>query len=119
MVMGCTNKPWALDPAVQRRMPHTITVGLPGRDSRADILRVLLRKERCAPEGCDLGAVAEATEGYSGSDLRALVRAAAMDRMSGSNMASPLASRCRDSPPAPPAAARRHALSRGATARNR
>jgi SpoVK/Ycf46/Vps4 family AAA+-type ATPase len=76
MVMGCTNKPWALDPAVQRRMPHTITVGLPGAEARADILRVLLRKERVSPLSVDYGECARATEGYSGSDLKALVRAA-------------------------------------------
>lgn len=76
MVMGCTNKPWALDPAVQRRMPHTITVGLPGAEARADILKVLLRKEKAAPLGVDYTECARATEGYSGSDLKALVRAA-------------------------------------------
>ncbi len=77
LVIGATNKPWALDPAVLRRMPRQLYVGLPDASARSSILRVLLRGERVDP-AADLERVAQATEGYSGSDLRELVRAAAL-----------------------------------------
>jgi SpoVK/Ycf46/Vps4 family AAA+-type ATPase len=80
LVVGATNKPWALDPAVLRRMPRQLYVGLPDVRARASILRVLLKKERTSPVLMenDLPKVAEAAEGYSGSDLKELVRAAAL-----------------------------------------
>jgi hypothetical protein len=77
LVVGATNKPWALDPAVLRRMPRQIFVGLPDASARASILGILLRHERTAA-GMDLAPLAAATEGYSGSDLKELVRAAAL-----------------------------------------
>lgn len=77
LVIGATNKPWSLDPAVLRRMPRQIVVSLPDREGRRDILVKLLRAERVA-EGLELGRVAAATEGYSGSDLKELVKAAVM-----------------------------------------
>jgi hypothetical protein len=77
LVIGATNRPWSVDPAVLRRMPRQILVGLPDAKSRADILRVQLRRERIEPT-LDLIAVAEATEGFSGSDLKEVVRAAAL-----------------------------------------
>jgi len=77
LVVGATNKPWALDPAVLRRMPRQITVPLPDREGRRDILAKLLRGELVA-EGLPLGGVAAATEGYSGSDLKELVKAAVL-----------------------------------------
>lgn len=77
LVVGASNRPWMIDPAVLRRMPRTFYVGLPSVDSRRDILRVLLRHERVASD-FDYDSVARATEGYSGSDLKDLCRAAAM-----------------------------------------
>jgi SpoVK/Ycf46/Vps4 family AAA+-type ATPase len=96
LVIGATNRPWALDPAVLRRMPRQIHVGLPDASARADILRVLLRGERVEDGllaaaaaaattagkggggGGGLSQVAALTRGFSGSDLRELVREAAM-----------------------------------------
>jgi ATPase family AAA domain-containing protein 1 len=80
LVIGATNKPWALDPAVLRRMPRQLYIGLPDASARAAILRVLLRRERADVDAGveSLGEVAQRTEGYSGSDLKELVRAAAL-----------------------------------------
>lgn len=77
LVIAATNKPWALDPAVLRRMPRQLYIGLPDAAARAAIVRVMLRHERAAAD-LDVDAVAAATEGYSGSDLRELVRAATL-----------------------------------------
>ena len=71
------SKPWALDPAVLRRMPRQIFIGLPDAAGRESIMRIILSKER-ADANVDLGRIAQLTEGYSGSDLKEVVRAAAL-----------------------------------------
>jgi hypothetical protein len=78
LVIGATNRPEALDAAVLRRMPRRIRVGMPDARARADILRVLLRRERVDAAGLDLALVAARAAGVSGSDLREVVREAAM-----------------------------------------
>lgn len=47
-------------------------VGLPDAPNREKILRVILAKEELSPD-VDLTAVANMTEGYSGSDLKVLI----------------------------------------------
>jgi len=76
LVVGATNRPNDLDRAVLRRLPKQVEVPLPDAAGRASILRVLLRGERAAA-GIDVAPAAELAEGYSGSDLRELVRQAA------------------------------------------
>uniref|UniRef100_A0A672YKW7 Outer mitochondrial transmembrane helix translocase n=1 Tax=Sphaeramia orbicularis TaxID=375764 RepID=A0A672YKW7_9TELE len=89
MVMGATNRPQDVDPAILRRMPTTFHVGLPVRSShtmsyfllrKADILRLILAGENLS-NAINLKDIAEKTEGYSGSDLRELCRDAAMYRV--------------------------------------
>jgi hypothetical protein len=58
-------------------MPRQIFVGLPDAAARESILRVILRREVVEPD-LDLATVAELTEGYSGSDLKEVARAAAL-----------------------------------------
>ncbi|GAA6220775.1 ATPase family AAA domain-containing protein 1-A-like [Lates japonicus] len=80
MVMGATNRPQDLDPAILRRMPTTFHVGLPNTRQRQDILRLILAGENLS-NAINLKEIAEKTEGYSGSDLRELCRDAAMYRV--------------------------------------
>ncbi|XP_068594731.1 outer mitochondrial transmembrane helix translocase [Brachionichthys hirsutus] len=80
MVMGATNRPQDLDPAILRRMPTTFHVGLPKSRQRQDILRLILAGENMS-NAINLKEIAEKTEGYSGSDLRELCRDAAMYRV--------------------------------------
>lgn len=75
VLMGCTNRPEAIDPAMMRRMPHKIMVRLPGIEGRKEILRVHLDRERIS-QNMDFQQCAEATEGFSGCDLRNLLRSA-------------------------------------------
>lgn len=75
-MLGATNRPFDIDPAVLRRMPCQIEVPLPDTAGRASILRCLLRTELVEP-GADLSLVAEQTSDFSGSDLREVVRQAA------------------------------------------
>ena len=48
---------------------NRIMVGLPTPESRENILRALLAKEK-VEEGLDMKELATMTEGYSGSDLK-------------------------------------------------
>ncbi|ERN10004.1 hypothetical protein AMTRI_Chr06g194670 [Amborella trichopoda] len=76
LVLAATNRPFDLDEAVIRRLPRRLMVNLPDAANRAKILRVILAKEDLAPD-VDLDAVANMTEGYSGSDLKNLCVTAA------------------------------------------
>uniref|UniRef100_A0A3Q4BI71 Outer mitochondrial transmembrane helix translocase n=1 Tax=Mola mola TaxID=94237 RepID=A0A3Q4BI71_MOLML len=80
MVMGATNRPQDVDPAILRRMPTTFHVGLPNTRQRQDILRLILAGENLS-NAINLREIADKTEGYSGSDLRELCRDAAMYRV--------------------------------------
>jgi SpoVK/Ycf46/Vps4 family AAA+-type ATPase len=76
VVLAATNRPFDLDEAVLRRLPRRILVPLPDQAARAQILRLILRDE-ALQAGFPLEQLAARTDGYSGSDLKALcVRAA-------------------------------------------
>ncbi|KAJ4968151.1 hypothetical protein NE237_014852 [Protea cynaroides] len=71
LVLAATNRPFDLDEAVIRRLPRRLMVNLPDAPNREKILRVILTKEEMAPD-VDLAAIANMTDGYSGSDLKNL-----------------------------------------------
>lgn len=77
-VLVSTNAPQDLDEAVLRRLPRRILLDLPLRDSRLAILQSLLRDEQLDP-AVSLEQLASDTELYSGSDLKNLAVAAAME----------------------------------------
>lgn len=76
IVLAATNRPFDLDDAVIRRLPRRLMVNLPDAINREKILTVILGKEEMAPD-VDLHAVANMTDGYSGSDLKNLCVTAA------------------------------------------
>ncbi|MDO5853966.1 MAG: AAA family ATPase, partial [Thermoplasmata archaeon] len=77
-VMGATNRPDMIDPALLRpgRFDSLVLVGRPDAASRLGILRV--HTKRMPLDGVDLDAVAAATDGYVGADLAALCREAGL-----------------------------------------
>ncbi|EPE07474.1 katanin p60 atpase-containing subunit [Ophiostoma piceae UAMH 11346] len=77
-IMVATNRPGDLDEAVLRRLPRRILVDLPMRDARLAILRVLLHAEQLDAATVSLEKLADDTDLYSGSDLKNLCVAAAM-----------------------------------------
>ncbi|XP_038701334.1 uncharacterized protein LOC119998167 isoform X2 [Tripterygium wilfordii] len=76
LILGATNRPFDLDDAVVRRLPRRIYVDLPDAENRMKILKVLLAQENLDTE-FQYEKLANATEGYSGSDLKNLCIAAA------------------------------------------
>ncbi|KAJ7305190.1 hypothetical protein JRQ81_011097 [Phrynocephalus forsythii] len=80
MVLGATNRPQDVDPAILRRMPTAFQIGLPTKKQRQDILKLILAGENLS-NAVSLKELAEKTSGYSGSDLRELCRDAALYRV--------------------------------------
>ncbi|KAF8404497.1 hypothetical protein HHK36_009382 [Tetracentron sinense] len=76
LILGATNRPFDLDDAVIRRLPRRIYVDLPDAKNRMKILKILLSQEILG-SGFKFEELADATEGYSGSDLKNLCIAAA------------------------------------------
>ncbi len=79
VVIGATNRPNALDPALRRpgRFDREIEIGIPGKNARKEILEIHTRGVPLA-EDVDLEKLADMTHGYVGADLAALVKEAAM-----------------------------------------
>ncbi|XP_047535361.1 outer mitochondrial transmembrane helix translocase-like isoform X2 [Vanessa atalanta] len=80
IIMGATNRPQDLDRAIQRRMPATFHVPMPGAAQRERILQLILRAEPTAAD-IDFARLGAATDGFSGSDLHELCRQAAVYRV--------------------------------------
>eukprot|EP00924_Labyrinthula_sp_SR-Ha-C_P016553 snap_masked-scaffold_6-processed-gene-7.24-mRNA-1 protein AED:0.01 eAED:0.01 QI:0/-1/0/1/-1/1/1/0/455 len=79
IVIGATNRPGDIDQAVLRRMARVFHFDLPNGTQRFQILQLLLKNENLSLElSSGLRKLGEALEGYSGSDLKELCRAAAV-----------------------------------------
>jgi transitional endoplasmic reticulum ATPase len=79
VVLAATNRRETLDDALTRpgRLEQHIEVPNPDRDARREILRVHTAGKPLGDD-VDLDALADRTEGYSGAEIEALVRAASM-----------------------------------------
>lgn len=77
LVMGATNRPNAIDPAIMRRMPKRFQIKLPDQEQRAKILELMLATTQL-DDDFSIDILARATEGLSGSDLKETCRNAAM-----------------------------------------
>jgi SpoVK/Ycf46/Vps4 family AAA+-type ATPase len=77
LILAATNVPWAVDPAFRRpgRFDRIFFVPPPDREARESILRILLADRPVAGD-IDAAALAKATSGFSGADLRNLVETA-------------------------------------------
>ena len=79
LVIGATNRPDAIDPALRRagRFDREICLGIPDVQSRVQILKVMTSKLKLS-EDFDYDALAKFTPGFVGADLMSLTREAAM-----------------------------------------
>ncbi|XP_034284082.1 spastin isoform X5 [Pantherophis guttatus] len=78
LVMGATNRPQELDDAVLRRFTKRVYVSLPNEETRLLLLKNLLSKQGNPLTQKELAQLARMTDGYSGSDLTALAKDAAL-----------------------------------------
>jgi len=77
LIVGATNRPFDVDSAILRRMPRSLFVGLPDLHSRELVLRSMLSNVPLADDFC-LESLARITDNYSCSDLKELLRTAAL-----------------------------------------
>jgi len=84
VVMGATNRPNALDPALRRpgRFDREIEIGVPNKQGRLEISQIHTRGMPLA-EDVDLDKIANVTHGFVGADLEALCKEAAMRALRG------------------------------------
>ena len=78
-VLAATNRPELIDPAMLRpgRLDRLVYVPLPCETDRLQILKTCARRTPMDPD-VDLASVASRADGFSGADLAALVREAAV-----------------------------------------
>src|SRR5439155_16707386 len=79
IVMGATNIPEVLDPALRRpgRFDREIEIGVPNTQGRLHILRIHTRAMPLGPD-VDLAEIAEHSHGFVGADLEALCQEVGM-----------------------------------------
>mgnify|MGYP001109540748 FL=1 len=84
ITIGITNRPDLIDTSLLRpgRLDIIVYVKPPNRDERLDILRIITRRMPIDKD-VDLNVLAGATDDYTGADLNALCREAAINAMKG------------------------------------
>ena len=79
LVIGATNRPQELDDAARRRFTQRLYIPLPCIDGRKQLVANIIKKEPHNISESDIEEIGEKTEGYSGADLKTLVKEAAME----------------------------------------
>jgi len=79
IVLGATNRPESLDPALRRpgRFDREIEIGVPNAEGRLEILQIHTRGMPLSDD-IELQELASELHGYTGADIKALCREAAM-----------------------------------------
>ncbi|MGA0248697.1 MAG: AAA family ATPase [bacterium] len=82
IIIGATNRPNALDPALRRpgRFDREIEIPVPGQQGRREILEIHTQPMPLT-KGVDLNDMARRTHGFVGADLAALCREAALQAL--------------------------------------
>jgi DNA polymerase III delta prime subunit len=76
LIVGATNRPFDVDPAILRRLSQSHFVGLPMGQARQVILQTILSQLPTSPN-INLAEIVQSTEGFAPSDLMQMVRTAA------------------------------------------
>ena len=74
LVLGATNLPWALDPAIRRRFERRIYIPLPEYEARLGMLKRNMKDNEHVLTEEDFVSLTKRTEKFSGSDISILVR---------------------------------------------
>lgn len=78
LVLAATNLPWAIDEAARRRFVRRQYIPLPEPETRATQLKTLLGQQKHSLDEAEIAELVELTDGFSGSDITALAKDAAM-----------------------------------------
>ncbi|EFY93628.1 AAA family ATPase [Metarhizium acridum CQMa 102] len=78
LVLAATNLPWAIDEAARRRFVRRQYIPLPEPRTRETQLRTLLGQQKHGLSESDIEILVRLTDGFSGSDITALAKDAAM-----------------------------------------
>ncbi|KAF2121725.1 P-loop containing nucleoside triphosphate hydrolase protein [Lophiotrema nucula] len=78
LVLAATNLPWAIDEAARRRFVRRQYIPLPEDHVRRSQLKTLLSHQKHEVNEEDMDRLVDLTEGFSGSDITALAKDAAM-----------------------------------------
>ncbi|KAI8627548.1 AAA-domain-containing protein [Xylariaceae sp. FL1651] len=78
LVLAATNLPWAIDEAARRRFVRRQYIPLPEPETRATQLKTLLGQQKHSLTDADILELVGLTDGFSGSDITALAKDAAM-----------------------------------------
>lgn len=78
LVLGATNTPWQLDPAIRRRFERRIYIPLPDLEARVTMFKLNLGDTKTTLSSQDYRTLAEMTDGYSGHDIAVVVKDALM-----------------------------------------
>lgn len=74
LVLGATNTPWELDPAIRRRFEKRVYIPLPDTLARRTLFTLSIGNTPHSLSDTSIQSLAEKTEGYSGADISILVR---------------------------------------------
>lgn len=78
LILGATNIPWQLDAAIRRRFQRRVHINLPDTPARMRMFEIGVGDTNCQLSQKDYKALAELSEGYSGSDISIAVQDALM-----------------------------------------
>ncbi|WAC05443.1 MAG: ATP-binding protein [Methanoregula sp.] len=78
LLIAATNHPQLLDQAAWRRFDEVVQFSLPGEEMRREILKKVTASIDCT---CDYSELAEETEGFSGADLRLMIKEAILSAL--------------------------------------
>jgi len=78
LLIGATNHPQLLDEAAWRRFDEVVEFALPDEEMRKNILKKVTATLHCA---VDYAVLAKKTEGFSGSDLRMMIKEAILSAL--------------------------------------
>jgi len=78
LVLGATNRPWDLDPAIRRRFDKRVYIPLPDLKTRLELFNLQLNGEPAQLDKNSVSKFAQKTENYSCADINTLVREALM-----------------------------------------
>ena len=74
LILGATNMPQALDPAIRRRFDKRVYIALPEAASRGKMFKIHLGDTPNSCTDADFRDLGERTEGFSGSDINLIVK---------------------------------------------